>query len=107
MILVQSGGCLVILINTSSSNVASEFAFISPSPSSLPNEIFVFSCIEVWTVKEVERVLPVHAIKAYKGNGYLDPLILNFETRSPSSSSLLFSINPVIDTYHEDVEMVT
>jgi flagellar motor switch protein FliM len=43
------------LINTSFSNIASDFAFISPSPSSLPNEIFVFSSIEVWTVKEVER----------------------------------------------------
>jgi len=66
----------------------------------------VFSSIEVWTVKEVERVFPVHSIKAYKGSGYLAPLILNFDTRSPSSS-LFFSINPVIDTYHKDVEKVT
>jgi hypothetical protein len=26
---------------------------------------------------------------------------------SSSSSSLFLSINPIIDTYHEDVEMVT
>ena len=55
------------------------------------------------------KMLPAY-VKAHTlvqcGTGVHVSSLLSSSSSSSSSSSLFFSINPIIDTYHEDVEMV-